>query len=87
MLKMWSRRRDDGRMLVVIGLTHANIESLLDGNAIQVDGRTLGLPEVDTVTLMAEVDDHMLSRDAAAIVGESIDSGASLQGASTVSGG
>ena len=63
MLKMWTRRKDDpARKLILLGLTHAHLEALLDGNAIQVDGRTLGLPDVDTVTIVTETDEYMLSQ-------------------------
>lgn len=71
MLKCVAGGENDGApfRLIVLGLSHMNINKLLDGKPIDIDGTEVGLPAGTRIIIFAGETEQSMARELESLVG------------------
>jgi hypothetical protein len=71
MLKAHAGGEKDGKpfQLVILGLSHMNLERLKEGRPIDIDGTEVGLPEGTRILIFAGATEQAMARELADLVG------------------
>jgi hypothetical protein len=71
MIRMAARGVKNGKSVhvVVLGLSHSNLDRLRDGQPIKFDGAELGLPEGTEIMIFAGETERAMQRDVVDLIG------------------